>query len=221
MVGRLISISGIDGSGKSTQIARLRAVFEAAGESVTVIWYRPGYSTRLDGVRRFVRRFVPEVLPTTDAPERREAAFGRPAVRRAWILTALIDSLVEWGALVRWHLARGRVVICDRYVVDAKIDFVLRFGSGSRTLRHLLRLIERACPTPDTSLLLALPFDEMLRRVEDKEEPFPESLPNRRIRYEAYRDPKVRSGLTIIDGSGATNAVHQRICDAVGIGSGN
>lgn len=97
MRGKLFSFEGLDGVGKSTQIALVRAWLEATGRDVEVV-REPGGTPVGEGVRRLV-------LHEAQIEDGR-AEFLLFAAARAELVTTRI----------RPALARGAVVLADRYV---------------------------------------------------------------------------------------------------------
>lgn len=193
----LITVSGIDCAGKSTQIDLLRRTLEGRGLRVRTFWYRPGYSAELDALRRLVRRIRPGALPTAASAAERREAFARPGVSEAWIRIALMDMAFQYGVKLRALAARNDVVICDRYVGDALLDLELRFGSGVAE-RPLFRAARAVSARPDAAFLLMIPRAEMIARMERKREPFPDEEIVRERRYAAYERLAASGGQTVI-----------------------
>jgi thymidylate kinase len=215
--GQLISFSGVDSAGKSTQIEALRTDLLRQGVVVKVLWYRPGYSPMLDRLRAVVRRVRPGALPPRGPTAERQAAFSRPFVQRTWVRVALIDTLLRL-ALVRWWLARGAIVICDRYVDDWCLDLQLNFPLVDTHCSGLSRLMQRLAPPPKTSLLLLLGWDEMTRRAATKSEPFPDSPEIRRKRFDAYQALADNGTFQTIEADRSPEQVHQDIVTTLGAG---
>lgn len=211
----LITFSGVDCAGKTTQIDLLRARLEARGLRVMDYWYRPGYSKELDALRRWVRRFRPGSLPQPGRSATRDAVFARPGVSQAWIMAALGDMLLQYAAKLRVLQATYDVVICDRYFEDAALDFALRFPDASIPSSAWFRAIRRLSPKPDLSVLLTLPHAEMLRRMAIKDEPFPDSDQLRDKRFTAYQQLAQTGRFHVIDASRSIAEVHDEIWQAV------
>lgn len=104
MTGRLITFEGIDGSGKSTQIARLQHSLEARGYQVVVV-REPGGTPISESIR--------ELLLHTDSAELHPRT-------EALLFSAARSQLVH--EVIRPALAAGNVVICDRYA-DSSIAY--------------------------------------------------------------------------------------------------
>jgi len=212
----LITMSGVDCSGKSTQIELLRAHLTGQGSSSHVIWHRPGYSPRMDAMRRAIRRLRPSSLPTSDDPRSRQEIFERARVRRAWVAMALADSYVEYVFHVRWLLARGLTVVCDRYLQDSMLDLELRFPELKVTSRRPARALHYLAPAPDAAFLLMLPWDEMTRRMEAKREPFPDPPSIRDQRFDAYQSMAERGGFHVIHAAAEPQEVHNEVVARLG-----
>jgi thymidylate kinase len=212
-----VTFSGVDCSGKSTQIGMLHGFFEHKGEHVRVFWYRPGYSRELDAFRSIVRSLSSRAMPRASEGPKREDAFRRPWVRRAWFTAAILDMLFQYGVKLRIILASGKTVICDRYVADSFIDLSLRFPELVMRNGRLERTVTLMAPQPDHSLLLMVPSDELTRRLEGKNEPFPDSTETREARWKAYDSFAESGAAKQIDAIGTAEEVHARVLRAVGL----
>ncbi len=105
MSGIFISFEGIDGAGKSTHIAALADVFQAAGRAVTLT-REPGGTALAEKLRAMV------LNDSMDALTESLLIF---AARRDHLTTVILPAL-----------ARGNVVLCDRFT-DATFAYQ---GSG-------------------------------------------------------------------------------------------
>jgi len=161
--GKLLVFVGLDSSGKSTQIDRLEAALLAEGTPSTRLWSRVGYTPGITALKTAARRVLGKRPGVRTYPQR-ASSLGNPWKRRLWVTLSLLDLLVLYGARVRIWLARGRVVICDRYLVDALLDLRINFPQDRVEHWLLWRLLTRVTPTPDLVLLLTIPVELSLGR---------------------------------------------------------
>ena len=143
-----IVLEGVDGSGKSTQIAKLRDMFAEQGIPTEYLHF-PRFDAPYFGdlIARFLRgelgsieQVDPYIVAMLYAGDRRDAA-----------------------AMIRGWMDEGKVVICDRYVYSnigyqcAKVAD----ADERETLRKWILSLEYdyfAIPRPDVSLFLDVPF---------------------------------------------------------------
>jgi dTMP kinase len=143
-----IVLEGVDGSGKSTQIAALRKMFAEQGVESEYLHF-PRFDAPYFGelIARFLRgelgsieQVDPYIVAMLYAGDRRDAA-----------------------AMIRGWMDEGKVVICDRYVYSnigyqcAKVADV----AEREKLREWILSLEYdyfAIPRPDVSLFLDVPF---------------------------------------------------------------
>lgn len=207
----LVTLSGADCSGKSTQVAFLASLLERAGRRPVVVWLRPGYSDRLDRARGFVRRLRPGLLPVAGPSPERQRLFARTGVSEAWVAVAVLDMLFEYAVKVRSLLGQGRTVLCDRYVDDALLDLSFRSPRLRIDDGRIGRFIRAVCPRPDVAFLLRVPWELCVSRAVAKNEPFPDDDATRWKRHEAY-ERLARSGrYRVIDAAAPLSAVQAEL----------
>jgi len=176
----LITVSGLDGAGKSTLIEWLRAALERDGYAVAVLHMNDdlgvyGYARRArNGILRFLGREVPRPHP---APLGARAALPAPRSLAHWLRHTLrrARNALVWSTTVRWCVypidllifalnriyferLTKRVVVMDRYFYDTLVD--LTAGGRGRGIR----LLEVLTPTPDVPVLLDVPPEQAFAR---------------------------------------------------------
>ena len=216
-MGTLITFSGVDCAGKTTQLELLKARLESEGVSVRSLWFRPGYSREMDGLRSAVRKVRPGVLPRAEGVDagRRNEVFQKPTVRRAWVAMALFDSLIQYAFKVRAWTSGSDVVLCDRYLWDSEMDLLLRFPEMKDAVRRAMRGLDAVCPKPDLSLLLVLSADEVAKRMVHKDEPFPDPEETRQARYHRYMSLASNGSFAVVNAEGERDHVAELIWSQV------
>lgn len=149
----LISFSGVDGSGKSTQIENLRRALYAAGLSTRLLAF---WDSVVVGVR-YREGFVHTVYKS----ERGIGSPGKPVNRRdknmrGWHLTAarhllyLLDACNLCRVVARESKSGANVIILDRYIYDELSNLNL----ANRFSRAFARFVQAFVPKPDIAYLL-------------------------------------------------------------------
>lgn len=149
----IISFSGLDGAGKTTQIENLRALAQSLGlrETLLAFWdnivvlcrYREGFVHKVYGSERGIG--------APDKPvERRDKNV------RAWYLSLIRHGLYLLDALhLAWVIARTRrrnldLIIVDRYIYDELANLPLE----NPLTRVFVQFVKGLAPKPDVAFLL-------------------------------------------------------------------
>jgi dTMP kinase len=206
--GLFVSFEGIEGSGKSTQIARLSELLESQGHAHTIT-REPGGTAVGDGIRRIL--LDSETLHLT------------PAAELLLFYASRSQNLTE---KIRPARARGEIVLCDRFF-DASLAYQ-GYGRGI-PLDFIDRLTDLVCAAerPDLTVLLDIEPGTGLERARARN-----STRNRdEGRFEALDlafFERVREGylelarrepkrFRIVDANRGVDAIHRDVCALVGV----
>ena len=134
-----ITFEGVEGAGKTTQIARLASRLRGAGRDNVVTTREPGDGPLGCELRRLA------LHPPS----------GITVEPRAELLIMLADRAQHVGQVIRPHLTAGGIVICDRYG-DSSVAYQ-GYGRGL-DIAEIARLNDYATDTlkPDLTILLDL-----------------------------------------------------------------
>jgi dTMP kinase len=191
--GLLIVFEGTDGSGKSTQLPRLAARLEAAGRRV--VSTREPYDCPAGRAIRAMARSKRRV-----APEQELAWFFEQ--RRAHV-----------REVVRPALARGEVVLSDRYFVST----AAYQGARGLDAAAILAASEAEFPVPDLVLWLDLPVAAGLERTAARGEPHEPAFEERSFleRVRATMASLAREYIVRFDATGDADSVAAQIAAVV------
>ena len=199
----LVTFSGMDGAGKSTQIANVRACVERSGGRVVL---RAFWDDVVVGTR-YRESFSHAVLKS----EKGIGAPGKPVARRdknvrSWYLNAaryvmyFADALSLARTVRQLRQLSADVIIFDRYIYDQLANLPL----GSALVRLYLGLVKKIVPKPD--VIFFLDADPEAARARKPEYPVDFLIENRR----AYvRLAGLIGGVSIIPPLGLEEALHR------------
>jgi len=144
--GRFVTFEGIEGVGKTTQVARLSSVLSAR-EIAHVVTREPGGTPLAESIRQVVLTAREETLPPT-----------------AELLLMFAARAVHLANHIEPNLRAGRWVICDRFT-----DATYAYQGGGRQLsaepiRELEHMIQ-GTRRPDLTILLDAPVEGALARA--------------------------------------------------------
>ncbi|NLG49425.1 MAG: hypothetical protein GX552_04860 [Chloroflexi bacterium] len=171
----LITLSGIDGSGKTAHANALRQALETCDIDVRAVWSRGGSSPLADFVIRLVKPLLArrgDVDATSDSTqarvERKTVWLRRPWLRRGWTALVVTDLLLRYWVKIALPLLLGRVVISDRYIYDALVELAVLTGRPEVAESFSARLLTLLTSRPRRAYLLAVSPEEAGRRKPDE-----------------------------------------------------
>jgi dTMP kinase len=144
--GRFVTLEGIEGVGKTTQVARLSAALKERGIA-HVVTREPGGTPLAESIRGIVLTAREETLPPT-----------------AELLLMFAARAVHLANHIEPNLDAGRWVVCDRFT-DATYAYQ---GGGRRLSVDPIRELERMVQgprRPDLTILLDAPVEHALARA--------------------------------------------------------
>ncbi len=176
--GRLIAVSGVDGSGKSTVLDQVAYVLDALELKHRRVWVRAGNSVLMQAFNRLGRWLLKGLIgritsrdhsTAEKTPARHaELRITNPLASRLWFNLTLGELVLQLLFRVKIPLAFGRVVVCDRYLADSIVDLMVRCnmtGPGDSIPRSVYY---KMFPKPDLSLHLRVSPEASLARKREE-----------------------------------------------------
>ena len=169
----LVTLSGCDGSGKTLQAERLQHVFETCDVRVRRVWARGASSKGVGAVMRAGKKALGAKgslsassghLNEAQRFEERQRHLQNPIARWVFSVVFAADLVGPYVLRTRQWLQVGSVVICDRYVADAMVDYALFTGTDAMKPPLSLRILSALAPRPQVAFLLDVEPAEALRR---------------------------------------------------------
>jgi thymidylate kinase len=228
--GALIALSGLDGSGKSTQARGLARALGRLGYPTVEVWTSATAHPLLGRVAAPLRMLLGRSRPSEQHPDgQRPPALGADGQRPPagededrlarlrerwpwlhWSWVSFVAATNAWwqARAVRGHLLRGRVVICDRYTLDSIVHLRYRYGERHR-YRAQLALIRLLSPRPLRAYLLDVSPATAYGR---NQEYTPEQ---NELRARLYRQERARMGVASLDGERSREELCAELAEAV------
>lgn len=175
----LLAISGIDGSGKSTQIQKLKSnIFD---DNTKVIWLKFGYTPGLEFIKRIYLK-----IRGIKKPSGKVGSSRKPDLTSSELLfwLALTDYIFYYTYICISSYINRYNVIFDRYHIDSYYEVESKFGA-LRKKDIFLNFIKNL-PSVHSHLVLIVPPDISKERSLNKEDIYAESLGELEKKFEFY-----------------------------------
>jgi thymidylate kinase len=217
-VRKIIVFSGLDCSGKSTQIEFLDEIFSKKGQKSLVFWSRGGYTPGFQKLKNILRYFVGKKLPKPGLSPQREKALANSYIRRIWLTISMLDLIFCYTFYLRFKYLFNYNIICDRYLMDTNIDFKLAYPQDNTETWFLWKLLKYTALKPDFHFVSTIPVSEAVIRSKFKFEPFPDSPETLEKRLHLYNEELITNkNLIHIDGMKDVNQIKKHIFQTVSI----
>ena len=149
MEGKFITLEGIEGSGKSTNLGVIKQILDE-NQINYIVTREPGGGPLGSNLREILLDKSNAISPTVE------------------MLLMMADRKDHVDNVINLNLKKGNWVISDRY-----LDSTIAYQGGGRQLDvNLITFLsaELDLPTPDLTLLFDLPVNEALKRAKERSE---------------------------------------------------
>ena len=155
----LVTFSGVDGSGKTAQITSLLKALNVCELKTKYFWYRYGSS-------KFTASFIKigkllfsntNAQSTSDIGcriQERKSYLRNRLIRLLWSWFVLVELSLKYSVEVRLSLLLGRIVVCDRYILDAVVELDSYLADNNIHNRVYSGLLKFLNPSPSRAFLL-------------------------------------------------------------------
>ena len=194
--GRLIVVEGGEGVGKSTQVERLAAALSAIGREV-VVTFEPGDTKTGAELRSTLLHADAALDPRTE------------------LLLLLADRAQHVAEVIRPAIARGAIVVCDRYAPSTLAYQGVARGLGVDEVDRLSRWAARDIEA-DAVVVLDIPDSIAEARMSPDRDRFERAGAEfHALVRAAYRHLAPARGWLLVDAVGSPEEVGARVLDAV------
>lgn len=206
-----ISISGVDGSGKTTVISELVRLLTARGVLVHTEWLRFSHSLSLPVLAAARVLGVTERIQLADGRRISVHRFSKaPRLGRLYAKTTMLEMRWAVSRAVRRAARRRAILICDRFVQDTVVDLSLSLGQPGLSNSGLGGSILSLQPQGHVAfVILAPPAVLVQRRPENAADP---AFPSR---VAAYKHLATTGKMRPLDGEENPSKIVEQIIQEV------
>jgi thymidylate kinase len=164
--GFLVCFSGQDGTGKTNHSKLLQKELSHRKIRTDYIWSR-GIGYFIEPLLRMARLLIlgSKLSKSSEYTSKRNSVLKREPIRTLWTYATLADEILLIFFRVRISLLRGRVVICDRYILDILVDLKCELDKDISGI--IQKFIKKLIPAPKIHFILDAKPEELLKRKRD------------------------------------------------------
>ena len=210
----MISFSGIDCAGKSTQIEKIANYLREKNVRCTVIHSRGGYTPLLESLKSLIRSDKHESFE--GQTKYRASVHANPQKRKMLLWFSILDLGLYYGIWFRIVELFGTTILADRYFWDSYIDFEMKYPEIEFTKWNVWKIARAIYMKPRKALIFTIPTELSMYRSTLKHEPWPEPSEIRQDRIERYlREIGKNHWDIVIDATGSIDDVFQKTLEAI------
>ena len=206
----LISFSGIDSAGKTTQIEMLLRYCDERGISAKRLWGKARGTPGVEFLKSLVRR--DRKMTQEEKQEYRAGIYQSSKKKHLLLIASLLDLLWYFGIYYRIEGLFHKITILDRYIWDTFIEVSTEFSGINFEKWLLWKMVVWIAPKPKYSLLFVIPAEESLRRDIQKGDLTADAIERKKEKIALYMN-LVDEGKWeyVLDGMKTREELHQNV----------
>lgn len=158
----VISFSGIDSAGKSTQIEMLYKYFCEKSPKVMVKWSKARATPGVVLLKSIFRR--DKKMNYKERLAHREEVYSSTTKKRILLIASIVDLWFYWGVYFRWLRMRYSVLILDRYLWDTFVELKTDFAGINFEKWLIWKILVKVAMPVKKSFILTIPLEVSLAR---------------------------------------------------------
>lgn len=216
----IISFSGIDSAGKTTQIDKLTAYFEAHGIKYVKRWSKARGTPGVEFVKGFFRK--DKGLDEAGRQATRKEIYKSPKRQKLLYTASLLDLCWYWGVYFRLLNMTHKYLICDRYLWDTYVEMKHDFYSIDIDHSFLWKVVKFLAAKPKVSFVFVIPAELSLERDLQKGTDGTEDIERKKSKINVYMHLVEQGRWTnVMDGTKSREDLRHEVLNIVGLNNGN
>lgn len=180
----MYTFSGIDSSGKTTQIELLINYCKENNIEVYKRWSKGRATPGVLWLKKLFRK--DKGMDRTEMLEYREENWKNPKKKFLLLVISILDLWWFWGIFYRIIDCKYEVFICDRYIWDTYIDFKTEFSEYDVDKWLIWKIAVLLAPKPKYSFMFFISAEESFRRDNAKGDPDRDELNRKKEKVARY-----------------------------------
>lgn len=216
----IISFSGIDSAGKTTQIEKLTNHLGEQNIRFIKKWSKARGTPGVEFLKNLVRK---ETLSDEVAKiAARREVYKSPMKQKLLYIASLFDLCWYWGIYFRLLGLTHRYLICDRYIWDTYVEMIHDFYSIDIEHSILWKIVKFITPKPKYSFVFIIPAELSLERDIQKGTNGTEDIDRKKSKINIYMS-LVEQGKwsNVMDGTMSRDELHYQVLNIIGEKNGN
>lgn len=210
----IVSFSGIDSSGKSTQLDLLSRYFSSQKIRYKYIWSKARGTPGVVFLKSLVRR--DRKLSAEEKKEYRDNYFKNQKKEKFLYVVSMLDLFWYWGIYFRLLNLIYQYVLCDRYIWDTFIELQHDFPHIDTERSILWKVVHWIAAKPKVSFCFFVPAEVSLQRDLQKNAAGVEDIVRKKSKIALYQKCAEHACWTrIMDGLMPIDVLHQQVLQAL------
>lgn len=181
----MYTFSGIDSSGKTTQIELLKKYCEENDIEYCDKWGKGRATPFVLWLKEVFRR--DKKMSAEEKKVYRVKVYQNKRKKFLLLTASIIDLWWFWGVTYRRLNRKHQMLICDRYVWDTYIDFKTEFSEFNVDKWIIWKIAKALAPKPDHSFMFIISAEESFRRDNAKGDQDRDELDRKILKVESYK----------------------------------
>jgi len=212
----IVSFSGIDSAGKTTQIDLLYGYCKSSGVSVKKVWSKARGTPGVLLLKQLVRR--DKKMNTEEKAEYRKNVFESPRKQKLLYVASMLDLCWYWGIYYRILGLARKILICDRYLWDSYVELKQDFPCVDIDRSNLWKMVKWLAPRPKVSFVFVIPAEVSLARDHQKNAAGIEDIEVKKKKIDTYMSCVAENRWThVMDGMDTIENLHLQVLKALGL----